>query len=142
MNERIDSHDSYFEELRRKGKFWEGLVHGWGFVESDIDCMVLDEFKLLTEKTLVLRESKDPRISHLLRLNFGRKMELLKQCQRLSVDESEVIKKFADKRNELFHGGNYDTRRINLPEAKKNELLNLAASALKASLEGVSRRRK
>jgi hypothetical protein len=156
---RIESIDLIFEALRNKGQFWEALVHAWGYVESDIDVALVDEFGLLSNFALVTTKKQtvvkvdpktktkrtyevqpDPRIVHLLRLNFERKVGILKDRKRMLGDESGPITTFANLRNDLFHGNNYQSRHIQLSNEEKSSLLNSAALALNASTKVVNRR--
>jgi hypothetical protein len=126
------SGDKVFEDLRYNGKFLEAFTYAWGIVESNIDNRVVCQFGFVTEKKADLHpKTGHAKVKYLVKSSFTAKIDFLKETGQLDADAYHILKDFADKRNELFHGQNYSMRFLQLTDAEKQKYLDIASSALR-----------
>jgi hypothetical protein len=121
-----EDHRAWLPFLIRKRRFAEAMILKWQVVEGMVDQMVIDEFDLIYSPKRL-----DPRVD-LVResSSFPRKVAFLVDMGRLSKGDQEILIKFSEERNNLFHGFVYkSTHPVSAPETEKTRLMELARRA-------------
>jgi hypothetical protein len=125
MKNRPEPNEAWLQYLRRTGKFCCLILLAWGEIEFHIDQIVAKEFGLYYD---------DKKARILLELPFGKKLEFLKKQGVICNEEYEVINKFQQKRNKLFHGRE-DPFFLTLGDKERNALMNNAVEAAQLALD-------
>lgn len=106
------------EELRQQGRFPEFILLVWGIVELGSNEGILRAYGF---------SSQDPKSNPLLEMSVGRKLKVLNELGYLSAEEHQIVRRFKEKRNCLFHS---DALFVpNLTQPQKDEVMDLGMVA-------------
>jgi len=114
--------ESQVEFLRRTERLHELLLLAWDEIEFNIDQLVADCFGLHAT------ENDDSKVKWVLDKSFGKKLEFLKENQRISQDDYSVIHAFQRKRNDLFRKDGWHAIFM-MSQAEKRQLMDEAVKA-------------
>jgi hypothetical protein len=114
--------ESQVEFLRRTEKLHELLLLAWDTIEFNIDQLVADSFGLHAT------ENENSRVKWLLDRSFGKKLEFLRDIQRINPDDYAIIQAFQRKRNDLFHRDGWHAIFM-MSQAEKQQLMDEAVKA-------------
>jgi hypothetical protein len=82
------------DHLRREDKFSDCVILAWGIVEFELNNIILREYNV---------NSSDPKAETLLNLRFIDKLNLQKKLGFLNQEKYDIVQKFNQWRNRLFH---------------------------------------
>jgi hypothetical protein len=108
----------------QQGNFSDVVLQSWCLIELEFNQAILMSYGL---------SSQDVRSDPLLKLNFQRKLDLLKDADYIAGDEYDTLDKFRRMRNEIVHriGGGL----FMVDDSEKKEIMiNAVQSALIAGL--------
>jgi hypothetical protein len=124
MEENPEPNEGWLQYFQRKRKFSDCILLAWSEIEFDIDQVVARQFGLFIE---------DKKAKILLEMNFQRKIVFLKENGVITREEFNIIKKFQEYRNELFHGK--QPFFFNLSDKEKDEIMDNAVKAAQLALD-------
>ena len=123
MEENPEPNEGWLQYFRRKRKFSDCILLAWSEIEFHIDQEVAKEFGLVYY---------DKKAQILLEMNFQKKLVFLKENGAITKEEFDIIKKFQEYRNKLFHGKQHF---FNLDDKEKDEIMDNAVKAAQLALD-------
>lgn len=124
MKDHPEPNEGWLQYFRRKRQFSDCILFAWSEIEFNLDQIVARQFGLFIDDTkakILLRD-----------LTIQKKLDFLKEIYVITKDEYNIIKKFQEYRNKLFHGK--QPFFFNLSDKEKDEVMDNAVNAAELTL--------